>query len=249
MAISPDKSIMEAMSTAEHQRLKEDAARTKNGKRWGPYLSERQWATVREDYSPYGNCWDYFPHDHARSRAYRWGEDGLLGITDRQCRLCLALALWNGKDAILKERLFGLTGSERNHGEDVKEYYFHVDNTPTHSYMKLLYKYPQAAYPYAWRIEENRRRNGQGFEFELLDTGLFDNDRYFDIFIEYAKLDPEDIVIKIEAFNRGPEPAPLHIRPPLWFPTIRAGALGGGQGRPHEPIIRAGPSGNGFISL
>ena len=137
---------------------KQDAARTKNWKRWGPYLSERQWATVREDYSPYGNCWDYFPHDHARSRAYRWGEDGLLGITDRQCRLCFALALWNGKDPILKERLFGLTGSEGNHGEDVKELYYYLDSTPTHSYMKALYKYPQAEFPYAQLVEENRRR-------------------------------------------------------------------------------------------
>ena len=156
--------------TAEHQRLKQDADRTKNWKRWGPYLSERQWATVREDYSPYGNCWDYFPHDHARSRAYRWGEDGLLGITDRECRLCFALALWNGKDPILKERLFGLTGSEGNHGEDVKELYYYLDSTPTHSYMKALYKYPQAEFPYARLGEENRRRGLGATEFELIDT-------------------------------------------------------------------------------
>ena len=158
-----------------------------NWKRWGPYLSERQWATVREDYSPDGNCWDYFPHDHARSRAYRWGEDGLLGITDRQCRLCFALALWNGKDPILKERLFGLTGPEGNHGEDVKELYYYLDSTPTHSYMKALYKYPQAEFPYGRLVEENRRRGLGAPEFELIDTGVFDEDRYFDVFAEYAK--------------------------------------------------------------
>ncbi len=159
--------------TAEHTRLEDDATRTKNWKRWGPYLSERQWATVREDYSAYGNCWDYFPHDHARSRAYRWGEDGLLGITDRQCRLCFALALWNGRDPILKERLFGLTGSEGNHGEDVKELYYYLDSTPTHSYMKALYKYPQAEFPYGRLVEENRRRGLGATEFELIDTGVF----------------------------------------------------------------------------
>ena len=178
-------------NTAEHARLEEDATRTKNWKRWGPYLSERQWATVREDYSAYGNCWDYFPHDHARSRAYRWGEDGLLGITDRQCRLCFALALWNGKDPILKERLFGLTGSEGNHGEDVKELYYYLDSTPTHSYMKALYKYPQAEFPYTRLVEENRRRGLGATEFELIDTGVFDEDRYFDVFAEYAKADDE----------------------------------------------------------
>src|ERR1041385_4365067 len=181
--------------TAEHNRLHEDAHRTRNWKRWGPYLSERQWATVREDYSPYGNCWDYFPHDHARSRAYRWGEDGLLGITDRQCRLCFALALWNGKDPILKERLFGLSGSEGNHGEDVKEFYYYLDSTPTHSYMKYLYKYPHAEYPYAPRVGENRSRDRQAWEFELLDTCVFTDDRYFDVFVEYAKADVEDLCI------------------------------------------------------
>ena len=181
------------LKTAEEQRLTQDTAREKNWKRWGPYLSERQWATVREDYSPVGNCWDYFPHDHARSRAYRWGEDGLLGITDRQCRLCFALALWNGKDPILKERLFGLTGSEGNHGEDVKECYFYLDSTPTHSYMKALYRYPQAEYPYARLIEENRRRGLGATEFELIDTGVFDEDRYFDVFAEYAKGAPNDL--------------------------------------------------------
>ena len=203
--------------TAEHRRLNEDAQRTWNWKRWGPYLSERQWATVREDYSPYGNCWDYFPHDHARSRAYRWGEDGLLGITDRQCRLCFALALWNGKDPILKERLFGLTGSEGNHGEDVKELYYYLDSTPTHSYMKALYKYPQAQYPYARLVEENRRRGLNGPEFELIDTGVFDQNRYFDVFAEYAKASEEDILIRLTVANRGPEAAIIHLLPTLWF--------------------------------
>src|SRR3989442_12428457 len=171
---------MVATMTAEHQRLQDDAARTKNWKRWGPYLSERQWATVREDYSPDGDCWDYFPHDHARSRAYRWGEDGLLGITDRECRLCFALALWNERDPILKERLFGLTGPQGNHGEDVKEGYFYLDSTPTHSYMKALYKYPQAEFPYAKLVEVNRQRSREEPEVELGDTGIFNENRYFD---------------------------------------------------------------------
>src|SRR5947209_9058815 len=208
---------MVATATAEHQRLQEDAARTKNWKRWGPYLSERQWATVREDYSPYGNCWDYFPHDHARSRTYRWGEDGLLGITDRQCRLCFALALWNGKDPILKERLFGLTGSEGNHGEDVKELYFYLDSTPTHSYLKALYKYPQAEFPYGWLLDENRRRGKQDPEFELEDTGIFDENRYFDVTAEYAKASPNDLLIRITVANRGPQTAELHVLPQLWL--------------------------------
>src|SRR5438105_2446713 len=197
--------------TAEAIRLQEDAVRVKNWKRWGPYLSERQWATVREDYSESGGCWDYFPHEHARSRAYRWGEDGLLGITDRECRLCFALALWNGRDPILKERLFGLTSSEGNHGEDVKEQYFYLDSTPTHSYLKALYKYPQAEYPYAWLVEENRRRSRNDFEFELMDTGVFDGNRYFDVFVEYAKASPDDVFVRLTAVNRGPESAPLHI--------------------------------------
>src|SRR6266404_5582939 len=208
---------MVATMTAEHQRLQDDAARTKNWKRWGPYLSERQWATVREDYSPYGNCWDYFPHDHARSRAYRWGEDGLLGITDRQCRVCFALALWNGKDPILKERLFGLTGSEGNHGEDVKELYYYLDSTPTHSYMKALYKYPQAEYPYARLAEENRRRGLGAPELELIDTGIFNEDRYFDVSAEYAKGSENDVLIRLTVANRGPEKATLHLLPTLWF--------------------------------
>src|SRR6202522_1545715 len=167
--------------TAEHQRLREDSARRGNWKRWGPYLSERQWGTVREDYSADGSCWDYFPHDHARSRAYRWGEDGLLGICDRECRLCFALAMWNGKDPILKERLFGLNGNEGNHAEDVKEIYFYLDSSPTHSYLKGLYKYPQAAYPYDSLVAENRRRTRRDPEFELVDTGIFKDDRYFDV--------------------------------------------------------------------
>jgi len=202
---------------AESLRLVEDDRRQKNWKRWGPYLSERQWGTVREDYSPGGTCWDYFPHDHARSRVYRWGEDGLLGWCDRECRLCFAPALWNGKDPILKERLFGLTNGQGNHGEDVKECYFYLDGTPTHSYQKALYKYPQAEFPYAWLVEENRRRAAHDPEFELLDTGVFDENRYFDVFVEYAKANPNDILIRITACNRGPDTAILHILPTLWF--------------------------------
>jgi len=206
-----------AGADAELRRLAEDARREKNWKRWGPYLSERQWGTVREDYSADGTCWDYFPHDHARSRAYRWGEDGLLGLTDREGRLCFALALWNGRDPILKERLFGLTGPEGNHGEDVKECYFYLDSTPTHSWMKALYKYPQAEYPYAWLVEENRRRGKLDPEFEITDTGVFDGGRYFDVFVEYAKASPNDVLIRVTAANRGPDAAPLHLLPTLWF--------------------------------
>jgi hypothetical protein len=202
---------------AERRRLDEDAERRGNWKRWGPYLSERQWATVREDYSEGGSCWDYFPHDHARSRAYRWGEDGLLGITDRQCRLCFAVALWNGRDPILKERLFGLAGPEGNHGEDVKEVYHYLDSTPTHSYMKALYKYPQDEFPYARLVEENRRRGHSQPELELADTGVFDEGRYFDVQAEYAKASPEDILIRITVANRGPREASLHLLPTLWF--------------------------------
>ena len=207
----------QAKMTREEQRLEESRQRKVHWKRWGPYLSERQWGTVREDYSAYGTAWDYFPHDHARSRAYRWGEDGLGGISDRHQIICFALAMWNGRDPILKERLFGLTGSEGNHGEDVKEYYFYLDSTPTHSYMKYLYKYPQAEFPYAQLMEENRRRGPGGLEFELMDTGVFDEDRYFDVFVEYAKATAEDILIKITAHNRGPEEAELHLLPTLWF--------------------------------
>jgi hypothetical protein len=202
---------------AEKERLEADAKRLANWKRWGPYLSERQWGTVREDYSPHGTVWESFPHDQARSRAYRWGEDGLLGITDRECRLCFALALWNGKDPILKERLFGLTNPEGNHGEDVKECYFYLDSTPTHSYMQALYKYPQAEFPYARLLEENRRRTRLEPEFELSDTGLFDENRYFDVQAEYAKAGTDDILIWLTVANRGPEPATLHLLPTLWY--------------------------------
>ena len=186
-------------------------------KKWGPYLSERQWGTVREDYSKDGNAWDYFSHDQSRSRAYRWGEDGLAGYCDDKQLLCFAVALWNGRDPILKERMFGLTNSESNHGEDVKEYYFYLDSTPTHSYMKHLYKYPQAEFPYRDLLETNRRRSREEFEYELLDTGVFDQDRYFDVFVEYAKADPEDTLIRISVHNRGPETAELHVLPTLWF--------------------------------
>jgi len=206
--------------TPEEQRLDESHQRTKHWKRWGPYLSERQWGTVREDYSANGTAWEYFPHDHARSRAYRWGEDGIGGISDRHQRLCFALALWNGRDPILKERLFGLTGNEGNHGEDVKEYYFYLDSTPTYSYMKYLYKYPQAAFPYTQLVEENRRRSKRDPEFELMDTGVFNENRYFDVFIEYAKASPEDILIKITAWNRGPEEAQLDLLPTFWARNI-----------------------------
>jgi hypothetical protein len=202
---------------AEHVRLEQAREKTALWKRWGPYLSERQWGTVREDYSESGDAWNYFSHDQARSRAYRWGEDGLAGISDDEQLLCFALALWNGKDPILKERLFGLTNSESNHGEDVKEYYFYLDSTPTHSYMKYLYKYPQAAFPYANLVESNRRRSRTEFEYELLDTGVFDQNRYFDVFVEYAKETPEDILIQVSVHNRGPETATLHLLPTLWF--------------------------------
>jgi hypothetical protein len=203
--------------TSEGLRLEAERDQKVAWKRWGPYLSERQWGTVREDYSQDGNAWDYFNHDQARSRAYRWGEDGLAGISDDGQKLCFALALWNGQDPILKERLFGLTNSEGNHGEDVKEYYFYLDSTPTHSYMKYLYKYPQRAYPYDQLVSTNRNRTRNDFEYELLDTGVFNDDRYFDVFVEYAKEAPENILVKITVFNRGPEPATLHVLPTLWF--------------------------------
>ena len=205
------------VEVTEQKRLNQTRESGIPWKSWGPYLSERQWGTVREDYSQDGNAWNYFSHDQARSRAYRWGEDGLAGISDDKQQLCFALALWNGRDAILKERLFGLTNSEGNHGEDVKEYYFYLDSTPTHSYMKYLYKYPQREFPYADLLETNRRRSREEFEYELLDTGVFDDDRYFDVFVEYAKASPEDILIRISVHNRGPEAAQIHFLPTLWF--------------------------------
>src|SRR5437588_4505641 len=198
----------------EADRLEESRQRKRHWRKWGPYVSERQWGTVREDYSPNGTAWEYFPHDHARSRAYRWGEDGIAGICDRHQTICFAIALWNGHDAILKERLFGLSGNEGNHGEDVKEYYFYLDSTPTHSYMKCLYKYPQTAYPYEQLVQRRQRSEP---EVELLDTGVFDSNRYFDVFVEYAKNGPEDICIRITAINRGPETARLILLPTLWF--------------------------------
>ena len=204
-------------TTAEHRRLQEHQARAANWKKWGPYLSERAWGTVREDYSRDGSAWDHLPHDQARSKAYRWGEDGLAGISDRFQYICFALALWNGRDPILKERLFGLSGSEGNHGEDVKEYYFYLDSTPTHSYLKMLYKYPQGPYPYAELVAENQRRGRLDFEYELLDTGVLEGGRYFDVLIEYAKAGEDDLLIRITASNRGPEPAALTVLPTLWF--------------------------------
>ena len=201
----------------ESARLEEARTAETPWRKWGPYLSERQWGTVREDYSQDGNAWDYFTHDQARSRAYHWGEDGLAGISDDKQLLCFSVALWNGKDPILKERIFGLTNSEANHGEDAKEYYFYLDSTPTHSYMKYLYKYPQAEYPYLNLIQTNKGRNRGDMEYELLDTGVFNGDRYFDIFVEYAKQGPEDLLIQISVSNRGPEPATLHVLPTLWF--------------------------------
>ena len=217
---------------AEQKRLNDARDLGIPWKKWGPYLSERQWGTVREDYSEDGNAWSYFSHDQARSRAYRWGEDGIAGISDSGQRLCFAVALWNGCDPILKERLFGLTNSEGNHGEDVKEYYFYVDNTPTHSYMKSLYKYPQREFPYRDLVETNRRRSRNDFEYELMDTGIFDNDRYFDVFVEYAKADPEDLLIRITAHNRGPERAVLHVLPTIWFRNTWS------EGNNAKPVLR-----------
>src|SRR3984893_13842529 len=203
--------------TQEEIRLSESCTRKKHWKRWGPYLSERAWGTVREDYSPYGNAWEHLPHDHARSRVYRWNEDGLAGICDRRQTTCFALALWNERDAILKERIFGVTGNQGNHGEDVKEYYFYLDSTPTHSYMKYLYKYPQAEFPYDQLVEENRRRDKRQPEFELFDTGVFSHGRYFDVVVEYAKGDTEDILIKMTVTHRGPEPANLRVLTTAWL--------------------------------
>src|SRR3954469_6557028 len=201
----------------EEQRLEQTRQKRAHWQRWGPYLSERAWGTVREDYSPYGNAWEYLSHDHARSRAYRWNEDGIGGICDRHQYICFAIGLWNGQDPILKERLFGLNGNEGNHGEDVKECYYYLDSTPTHSYMKMLYKYPQRAFPYADLVETNGRRGKLDPEYELIDTGVFAEDRYFDVFVEYAKAGPTDILIRITAANRGPDLAELHLLPTLWF--------------------------------
>ncbi|MEK7857474.1 MAG: glucosidase, partial [Acidobacteriota bacterium] len=202
---------------AEEIRLAEATERKADWKQWGPYVSERAWGTVREDYSADGSAWDYFPFEHSHLRAYRWNEDGIAAICDRKQTFCFGIALWNEKDRIIKERLFGLAGPHGNHGEDVKEYYYYLDSTPTHSYMKFLYKYPQAAFPYQKLYEENSLRDKSVREYELIDTGVFDDDRYFDVFVEYAKEGPEDICIRITAVNRGPETAPLHILPTVWF--------------------------------
>ncbi len=226
------------MKTAEQIRLEEAREQKVHWKKWGPYLSERQWGTVREDYSEGGDAWNFFTHDQARSRAYRWGEDGIAGISDDKQRLCFSLALWNGKDPILKERLFGLTNSEGNHGEDVKEYYFYLDSTPTHSYMRYLYKYPQAAYPYADLVETNRRRNRNDMEYELLDTGVFNDDRYFDVFVEYAKGDAEDILVRITAANRGPDAAELHLLPTLWFRNDWSSWIAESNRAPEKPNLK-----------
>jgi len=232
---------------AEQSRLQDARDHRTDWKKWGPYLSERQWGTVREDYSDNGDAWNFFTHDHARSRAYRWGEDGLGGISDGKQRLCFALALWNGKDPILKERLFGLTNSEGNHGEDVKEYYFYLDSTPTHSYMKYLYKYPQAAFPYSDLVETNRRRTRNDFEYELIDTGVFKDDRYFDVFVDYAKASPEDVLVQITVHNRGPEAADIHLLPTLWFRNDWAEWISRAAEKPSLKAIE-GPSGTSAIS-
>ena len=226
--------------TQEELRLQESSSRKKHWKRWGPYLSERAWGTVREDYSPYGNAWEYFSHEQSRSRAYRWNEDGIAGISDRRQFLCFAIALWNERDPILKERIFGLTGNEGNHGEDVKEYYFYLDSTPTHSYMRYLYKYPQAEFPYGRLVEENRQRGKDQSEFELLDTGVFDDNRYFDVSVEYAKADVEDILIRITVANRGPEAANLHLLPTIWFRNTWSWGSSGAK-----PELRERPAGSG----
>ena len=222
------------MDNIEIERLIQAKEEKAPWKKWGPYLSERQWGTVREDYSEYGTAWEYFPHDHARSRAYRWGEDGLAGISDERQILCFALALWNGRDPIIKERLFGLTNAEGNHGEDVKEYYYYLDNTPTHSYMKYLYKYPQSAYPYRELVERNRSTSRADLEYELINTGVFDGDRYFDVFVEYAKEGPEEILVNVTVCNRGPEAAAVHVLPTLWFRNTWSWGDGG-----PKPLIRS----------
>jgi len=222
------------IDTAEQKRLNDARDAGIPWKKWGPYLSERQWGTVREDYSENGDAWNYFSHDQARSRAYRWGEDGLGGICDDHQILCFALTLWNGKDLILKERMFCLTNGEGNHSEDVKEYYFYLDSTPTHSYMKYLYKYPQRAYPYTDLVETNRRRSREEMEYELIDTGVFDEDRYFDVFVEYVKAAPEDVLIKVSIHNRGSETASIHVLPTIWFRNIWSWSSGVSR-----PVLRA----------
>jgi len=210
---------MPQTANAEQQRIEESRNGEKNWRLWGPYLSERQWGTVREDYSPGGTAWDYLTHDQARSRAYRWGEDGLAGFSDSRQLLCLSLALWNGRDPILKERLFGLTNGQGNHGEDVKELYYYLDAVPSHAYSRMLYKLPQAAYPYQWLIDENARRHASptAMEFELIDTGIFDDDRYFDVEVEYAKADVDDVLMRVTIHNRGPDQAGIHVLPQVWF--------------------------------
>lgn len=237
--------------TPEHRRLREHHELKANWKKWGPYLSERGWGTVREDYSDDGSAWEYFPHDQARSRAYRWNEDGLLGICDRNQYVCFALCLWNGKDPILKERLYGLSGSESNHGEDVKEYYFYLDSSPTHSYMKGLYKYPQEAYPYEKLIEESKKRGYTDPEYELIDTGIFDEDRYFDVFVEYAKADQNDTLIEITLINRGPNNAEYHMLPNLWFRNTWGWGYPTGpmDDVPGKPMIHKGMDGDGYRRL
>ena len=225
---------------AEQHRLEEARGRRPPWRKWGPYLSERQWGTVREDYSPHGTAWDYFGHDMALSRAYRWGEDGIGGLSDERQRICLSVALWNGRDPFLKERLFGLTGTQGNHGEDVKELYYYLDATPTHSYLKMLYKYPQEEFPYRWLTDENVRRGKDQPEFELIDTGVFDEDRYFDVFIEYAKASAEDILLKITAFNRGSLAAELHVLPQIWFRNTWSWGL---DGDARKPAIKSNGSG------
>ena len=235
---APDGTPGASIETNEQKRLSDARELGIPWKKWGPYLSERQWGTVREDYSENGDAWNFFTHDQARSRAYRWGEDGIAGISDDKQHLCFALALWNGKDPILKERLFGLTNSEGNHGEDVKEYYFYLDSTPTHSYMKCLYKYPQAAYPYGDLVVTNRRRSRDEFEYELLDTGVFNDNRYFDVFVEYAKDDPDDILVRITAINRGPDAAELHLLPMLWFRNDWSAWIAESNRATEKPILK-----------
>jgi hypothetical protein len=232
--------VSSSANTAEQTRLEQARDRKAHWKRWGPYLSERAWGTVREDYSPSGTAWEYLPHDHARSKAYRWNEDGIAGICDRHQKICFAVALWNGRDPILKERLFGLTGNEGNHGEDCKECYYYLDSTPTHSYMKYLYKYPQSAYPYERLVHENRNRGKHQPEFELTDTGVFDDIRYFDVFVEYAKADSEDILIRITAANRGPEPAEIHLAPTVWFRNTWS--WGSGAPKPAMKLCQESPA-------